>query len=346
METAAILIADDDASGALRGFVDRLASVGVDVSIVDDLAAAAELCDGCATSPALLLDLREHGCEVEDLQTATATIQRAIAAVPDSFPIVVTSEADGRLIVACMRAGAADVIDLGSEGTATARAAVQRVCRRQNERAQQLDLVAQQRSIIEELLKDLIRTERRTIDAEHALALARSGPPSAANVRRDVATERAPMILLVEHDRAIADALADLLEAEGVATFAYATGEEAAREAATLATTTGIDLALIAAQLPGIDGLETVRRLRERSPGLPAFLMTSLHDADLAARAADLGVVGFVHKPFADVAEIVERLAQLARESLQRARERAYLERIKQRHERVLARYRSLPRAP
>ena len=341
METAAILIAPDD--GLVRDLVDRLASVGVPISVVPDVATAAELSHTRATPPALLLDLRElAGGEVAELRGATASIQRLLGAIPDSMPIVVTSEADRRLVVACIRAGAADVIDLGSEGTETVRVAVQRVCRRQLERSHELDLAVQQRAIIEELLKDLIRTERRTIDAEEALALARSGPVSAEHTAND----RAPMILLVEHDRPIADELADRLEAAGVATFAYVTGEEAVREAATLATTTGIDLALIAAQLPGIDGLETIRRLRDRLPGLPAFLMTSVHDADLAARAADLGVVGFVHKPLADVDEVVERLAQLARESLLRAREHAYLERIKQRHERVLARYRSLPRAP
>jgi len=70
---------------------------------------------------------------------------------------------------------------------------------------------------------------------------------------------------------------------------------------------TGFDLALIPAQLPGIDGLETI----------------SL---------------------FSD--EVVGRLAQLALESLQRRREPLDLARIKARHERVLARYRSLPREP
>jgi len=124
------------------------------------------------------------------------------------------------------------------------------------------------------------------------------------------------------------------------------TGEEAVREAETLAASPGLDLALVAAQLPGIDGLETVRRVRDRVRGLPAFLMTSVIDADLATSAANLGVVGFVHKPLADLDTVVARLSQLARESLERTREHAYLARIKERHERVLARYRSLPREP
>src|SRR5262249_37178563 len=144
----------------------------------------------------------------------------------------------------------------------------------------------------------------------------------------------------------VADDLADLLEGAGIATFAYVTGEEALREARTLAESTGLDLALVAAQLPGIDGLETVRRLRDHIPGLPAFLMTAVQAGALAAHAAALGLVGFVQNPFADADEVVERLAQLAHESLQRTREHVSLQRIKERHGRVLARYRSLPREP
>jgi DNA-binding response OmpR family regulator len=147
--------------------------------------------------------------------------------------------------------------------------------------------------------------------------------------------------LLVEPERETADQLAERLEAVGVTSYAYLTGEDALRETAADAM---LDLALIAAQLPGIDGLETARRLRERLPGLQVFLMTAVHDADLAAGAADLGVVGFVLKPQADLDEVVGRLAQLAREALQRTREHLYVERIKARHERVIARYRSLPR--
>ncbi len=341
MEHAAILIAPDGPSGQLRGLMDRLGSSGITATIVDDVHTALELARKHESPPALLLDVRDWSSgEVEDLKNAGELIRRVLVAIPSSLPIVIASNASPRMILACIRAGATDVIDLALEGTATARAIVQRICQRQFDRTRELSTFQQARSMVEDLLKDLIRTERRSIDAEDALAHARSGDVP-------VVTEtRPPAILLVEHDRSVADDLADLLEAAGIATFAYVTGEEAVREAETLAATTGLDLALVAAQLPGMDGLETVRRLRDRVPGLPAFLMTSVHDADLAAEAADLGVVGFVHKPLEDLEGVVERLAQLAHESLHRTREAVYLERIKERHERVLARYRSLPREP
>ena len=46
------------------------------------------------------------------------------------------------------------------------------------------------------------------------------------------------------------------------------------------------------------------------------------------------------------LSEKQRRYAQLARDALTQTRERIYLQRIKERHERVLARYRSLPREP
>lgn len=327
----------------LRRLMQRLAGAGVAVAMVDELATAVETSQRYSQPPALLLDLREVGAgEVEDQNAAGEAIRRTLVQFPDALPIVVTQRAGPTLLVSCMRAGAVDVIDLQLEGTAAARAAVQRVCERQAQRAAEREMIAAQRDMVEELLKDLIRTERRSLDAEAALAArARTTGEFASAIE-----SRPPTVLLIEHERAVADELADLLEAEGLVTFAYATGEEALREVESLARTSGLDLAVVAAQLPGIDGLETVRRLETRIPGLPAFLMTSVHDGDLAALAADLGVVGFVQKPMADLGEVVHRLTRLARDALHRTREHVYLQRIKERHERVLARYRSLPREP
>ena len=342
MALAAILISPHGATGQLADLMDRLGTVGVAVTIVGELAAA-EIPRSDPQPPALLLDLGEVGAgEDADQQIASDAIRRTLARFPNALPIVVTSEADPMLIVSCIRAGAADVIDLQLEGTAAARAVVQRICERQALRRSELSMIAAQREMIEELLKDLIRTERRSIDSEEALA-ARA---RTTGEHPTVAETRPPSILLIEHERAVADELADLLEAAGVATFAYVTGEEALREVEALSRSSGLDLAVVAAELPGIDGLETVRRLRAKVESLPAFLMTQVQDSDLAGLAADLGVVGFAQKPVADLDELVRRLTQLARESLHRTREHVYLQRIKERHERVLARYRSLPRDP
>ncbi|CAN5847728.1 hypothetical protein BH11MYX3_BH11MYX3_37930 [soil metagenome] len=346
MEIAAILIAPQGTSGQLRSLVERLTALAVTVTIVDELSTAADLYANHSDPPCVLIDLRDVA--EDDERMATELLRKIQTIIPLAHPVAILTQGTPALILACIRGGAGDVIDLKLEGTANAKSVVERICQLQQDRATIDGLLGTQRQMIEDLLKDLIKTERRSIDTEEKLAAhtRTSGASRAITENPTTPPTRAPSVLLVEHDRAVADELADRLEAAGIATFAYVTGEEALREAATLCKTTGLDLALVAAQLPGIDGLETVRRLREKVAALPAFLMTSVLDADLAASAADLGVVGFVQKPLADLDEVVARLAQLTRESLDRSKEHAYLQRIKERHERVLERYRSLPRVP
>ncbi len=346
MEIAAILIAPQGTSGQLRSLVERLTALAVTVTIVDDLSTAADLYANHHEPPCVLIDLRD--VSEDDGRMATELLRKVQSISPHVHPVAVLAQGTPELILACIRGGASDVIDLKHEGTSSAKTVVERICKLQLDRTTIQSLLGTQRQMIEDLLKDLIKTERRSIDVEEKLAAqTRSTGSFRAVTENSAATPvRAPSVLLVEHDRAVADELADRLEAVGVATYAYVTGEEAVREAGTLYKTTGLDLALVAAQLPGIDGIETVRRLREKVAALPAFLMTSVLDAELAASAADLGVVGFVQKPLADLDEVVGRLAQLARESLDRSKEHAYLQRIKERHERVLERYRSLPRVP
>jgi CheY-like chemotaxis protein len=345
-EAIAIAVAPEGASGPLRAMIERLVGSGVEVHVVEDVPTAANIaCHTPTKPPALLLDLRMlgTGSELEDVKLGCERVRKAAHAIPNIMPIAITGSADAGIAIALVRAGAGDVIDIQLEGTAAARAVVTRVYQRQAQLAQQAYAARNLRSMIEDLLKDLIRTERRSIDLEEKLAQFESGTGETGAF----GDQRPPAILLVEPDKVLARQLAERLEASNISTFAYISGEDASRELASLlAGGAGFDLALVAAQLPGIDGLETVRRLRDQITGLPAFLMTAVHDGDLAARVADLGVVGFVQKPVPDIDEVVARLAQLAREALERTREQLYLQRIKVRHERVLARYRSLPRQP
>lgn len=344
-EAIAIVVTLDAASGPLRALAERLTGADIEVHVVDDLPDAAQLASRTPTEPpCVLVDLQSlrAGATPDDVTRATERIRKAAETIPHTLPIAVTGAADTGIAIALVRAGAGDVIDLELEGTASAPAVVHRIFERQHALAHQIHSTRTLRALIEDLLKDLIRTERRSIDLETKLAQLDTTSNTGT-----FETVRLPTILLVESDKKIARELAERLEAEGVSTFAYVSGEDASRELETLLRSgAAFDLALVAAQLPGIDGLETVRRLRERVAGLPAFLMTAVHDGDLAARVADLGVVGFVQKPLPDIDEVVARLAQLAREALERTREQLYLQRIKVRHERVLARYRSLPREP
>ena len=72
------------------------------------------------------------------------------------------------------------------------------------------------------------------------------------------------------------------------------------------------------------------------------MLMTGFASAESAIDAADLGVAGYVLKPFGDIDSLIERVRDVATARLNQQRERGYLLRIKKRHAEFLTRYRAL----
>jgi hypothetical protein len=73
-----------------------------------------------------------------------------------------------------------------------------------------------------------------------------------------------------------------------------------------------------------------------------AFVVSGYADPTLSARATDLGVIGLTTRPQDDPRALVRRIQGEADAAKARTREHGYLQRIKARHERVLAQYRLL----
>ena len=72
------------------------------------------------------------------------------------------------------------------------------------------------------------------------------------------------------------------------------------------------DLVFVDVRLPGIDGVQTLRRLRELAPDA-VFIMMSGHEVSQEVREAfDLGAQDFIAKPFHDLSEIMT-IEQVAR---------------------------------
>jgi FixJ family two-component response regulator len=342
--SAAIVIARRPAlEGPLRALLSMLEDVGVPVTTVDRPEdAAARLLLGDREVPCVFVDVGDVGRNDAPLTEVEIRLRALRELVPWSAPVLVGRSLTVPVVLAGLRAGAVDVLDLDADNAGALWKLLERVSKVLRDRNSQRRTVTSLRGMIEDFLRDLVKTERRSIDLEHKLARSeRTASP--VGVVAELDDDRPPTIFLVEDDREVADQLVDEMEGAGLTTFAFLNGEEAVAQGERMtARGEAIDLLLCDLRLPGIDGLETVRRLRLQKPGLAAFLMTGYTDVEAATSAADLGVVGFVLKPFDDLHALVQRIQEQALQAMSRTREHHYLQRIKERHEHVLQRYRKL----
>ena len=98
---------------------------------------------------------------------------------------------------------------------------------------------------------------------------------------------------------------------EGVLTFAFCySGEEALTYLQEHASEAVLILSDI--NMPGMSGLELLRRIREKSPEPPPLIMmiTAYGDADKYNEAMRLGANDFLHKPL-DFSSLKEKLTRL-----------------------------------
>ena len=100
-------------------------------------------------------------------------------------------------------------------------------------------------------------------------------------------------ILVVDDEGGIRSSLQAILREEGWQADAVATGEECVKASAKKS----YDLILLDVWLPGMDGLEALRRLKERDPA-PIVIMISGHATiETAVKATKLGAFDFIEKP-------------------------------------------------
>jgi len=113
-------------------------------------------------------------------------------------------------------------------------------------------------------------------------------------------------ILLVDDERILKTALAAALRQDGYEVLLADSGEQALGAA----EATPVDLLLTDVRMPGMDGLELLRTLRGRQPGLAAIVMTAYGSVETAVEAMRLGASDFLTKPF-KVAELRAAVARV-----------------------------------
>ena len=102
-----------------------------------------------------------------------------------------------------------------------------------------------------------------------------------------------PTILIVDDEPGVRSALTGVLHDEGYAVEAVSSGEACLDRV----TRGSIDLIVLDVWLPGLDGLATLARLRERQVDAQIVLISGHGNIESAVRAIKLGAFDFVEKP-------------------------------------------------
>ncbi len=115
-------------------------------------------------------------------------------------------------------------------------------------------------------------------------------------------------VLLVEDQPDLAEVVRKGLVEEGYAVDLCLDGEDGAWRA----TTVDYDVAILDIMLPGVNGLEILRRMREAGRNAPVLFLTARDTVEDRVRGLDLGGDDYLVKPFAWT-ELMARLRALLR---------------------------------
>lgn len=146
------------------------------------------------------------------------------------------------------------------------------------------------------------------------------------------------VVHVVDDDLAVRQSLAFLLASDGLPVRLH----ESASAFLDAVTEVPAGCIVTDVRMPGIDGIEFLRRLRQRGFTAPVIVMTGHADIPMAVAAMKEGAIDFVEKPFDDdlflaaVRLALSRQAQHTQQNAQTSEIRARIEALSEREAQVL----------
>ncbi len=114
----------------------------------------------------------------------------------------------------------------------------------------------------------------------------------------------AKSIMVVDDRTGIRKLLNEVLEHAGYNVCTTAGGAEAVK----MISRQPVDLVLLDMKMSGMDGLETLDKLKKIRPHVKILIMTAYEEPELLKEAARLGSCGYISKPF-DIEELKNMIA-------------------------------------
>jgi two-component system OmpR family response regulator len=127
-------------------------------------------------------------------------------------------------------------------------------------------------------------------------------------------TVPAARLVVVDDEATILELLAGSLRFAGYEVVAAASGAEAVRAVAASRP----DLVLLDVMMPGGDGFEVVRRVRDTNPDIPVIFLTARDEVNDRVTGFDLGADDYVTKPFS-LEEVLARIRAVLKRTRQAA---------------------------
>ena len=102
-----------------------------------------------------------------------------------------------------------------------------------------------------------------------------------------------PSILIVDDEASILKSLSGILSDEGFETITVSNGYEALK----ILESESPDLVLLDIWMPGIDGMDTLKEIKENFPTTPVIMITGHGTIETAVNATKIGAFDFLEKP-------------------------------------------------
>jgi heterodisulfide reductase subunit A2 len=129
-------------------------------------------------------------------------------------------------------------------------------------------------------------------------------PTGAVDLRLEA--RRSFRVLVVDDELVVRDSIKEWLADEG---FTVATAESG-KEALEQLSAREFNLMLLDVKMPGMDGVEVIRRAKEMRPELPVVMMTAYATVENAVEAMKIGAMDYLMKPF-DIEALIAMVVKL-----------------------------------